>query len=115
MSFAAAAAGAFQTIRRLAGTDVTYDLGVGTLTLGLVRDRSTVDSDQDEIEETWTACDWLALRSELVFNDVPFLPEPGHRIEVGGEVYELLPEQDACFGYEDPSRAVLRLHTKLIG
>ncbi len=118
MSFFAAAAGAFKTIRRIAGTDVTYDLGTGaTLPLRVVRDRSTVESEQDEVEESWTACDWLLLASELVIGEenVPFRPEPGHEIQVGGEIYAALPDQDACFGYEDPGRAVIRLHTKLIG
>ncbi|WLD11882.1 hypothetical protein [Planctellipticum variicoloris] len=116
MSFSAAAAGAFKTLRRLAGTDVTYDLGTGfSLTLRVVRDRSTVASEQDEVEESWTACDWLLLASELVVDDVMFRPEPGHEIQVGGEIYAALPDQDACFGYEDPGRAVIRLHTKLIG
>lgn len=63
--------------------------------------------------------DFLVLAADLVLGDQEVLPERGDRIcETQGEksyTYEVTaPGREPCWGYSDPYRKTLRIHTKQV-
>lgn len=91
-------------------TAVTYRRGGTTLSISATRGASGRQVDANTGDMSWHDQDWLIPASVLTLGE----PERGDRIEVGGEVYRVLPpdESQECWRWSDHHQTIYRIHTE---
>jgi len=99
---------------------VTYVRGAATVVLPATIGRTVFEQQgQYGVLERTESRDFLVRAEDLVLEGIVTLPERGDRVREtdGGKVfvYEVMaPGQEPHFGYSDPYRRTLRIHTKQV-
>ena len=120
MGFQDAIANGLASVRRVAGTTVSYhrDALSVVLTAAAGTPRDIVD-DYNEVQIAAGERDWLIASADLVLDASPILPVSGDRIHetvgVATYVWEVLPiDGETCFIWSDATRTTMRVHTKRV-
>ena len=108
------------TTRQAAGVSVTYRRGAYTKALTAVPGSTDFEVvGPDGVVLTVQTRDWKIKTSDIVLNSSTVIPAKGDEIDetVGDDTqtYRVLsPGGDTVYRYSDPSRKMLRVHTKLV-
>lgn len=94
-----------------AATAITYRRGGNRIDIAATRAATGQQIDTLNGELSWSDQDWLIPASVLTLGE----PERGDRIEIGDEIYKVLPpEGQQHWRWSDSHRKIYRVHTKRV-